>query len=663
MQDASNTGGKPVNPTDLTSPVEFGKTLLDAITSNAVFLKGLQEIDNQAFSIAKKFGLTKSEIDNIKAATTLATDELVKYGGAQDTAYKQQLVVGKELGRNLILSADIQKSLFLAAQTSGQPVESMVKGFKDAGVSLTNVGKQMNNVINTAREIGVNAEVVSSKVLANTGKLNLYNFQGGVEGLAKMAANAAALRIDMGDTLKFAEKVYSPEGAIEAAAALQRLGVAQSDLLDPLKLLDLAENDPTELQNQIAEMSKQFVKLNKDGNFEILPGAKRQLREIEQVLGYGTGELSKMALSSAEAGDKMSKIKFPDFATEEQKKLLANISEMEKGEIKIKTETGYQDINTVLSSINNKEQLEKLLEQGKELKPEQLVEAQMSATENLTKAIESLRNRLPRALARTEGGQQILDLSVTTVKALTDSIGNKIDENQNKIVSVSNETFKGISENLTKFAEGTGGINSLVESLKIGGNGIIEMTKILTPAIGQYAEAAKKMLNASNETAGILTKIQESDVFKKLMEGAGKSTATGKPTEQGGDVLITPDKNISLNPQDTFIAGTGLEFMKDLIKPNSQPAIVQSITNSLGIDPNQFKNMLKTTTESTTKTESPSEITVNFKMSLDVSGSNAASIDTNKLMMVLNDQGVKEKIIQVTKDALTERGQKILYPS
>ena len=500
MQDASNTGGKPVTPTDLTSPIEFGKTLLDAITSNAAFLKGLQEIDAQAFSIAKKFGLTKSEIDNIKAATTLATDELVKYGGAQDTAYKQQLAVGKELGRNLILSTDIQKSLFLAAQTSGQPVETMVKGFKDAGVSLTNVGTQMNKVINSAREIGVNAEVVTSKVLANTNKLNLYNFQGGVEGLAKMAANAAALRIDMGETLKFAEKVYNPEGAIEAAAALQRLGVAQSDLLDPLKLLDLAENDPTELQNQIAEMSKQFVKLNKDGNFEILPGAKRQLREIEQALGFSSGELSRLALSSAEAGEKMSKIKFPEFATEEQKKLLANISEMEKGEIKIKTETGYQDINTVLSSISSKEELDKLLKQGEKLDPEKLADAQRSATENLTKAIESLKNRLPRALARTEGGQSLLDLSVTTVEAITNGIGKKIDENQNKIVGISNETFKGISENLTKFVEGSGGLESLVESLKIGGDGLVKMIDVLSPAIGKYAKSAEEMLTVSKET-------------------------------------------------------------------------------------------------------------------------------------------------------------------
>ena len=37
------------------------------------------------------------------------------------------------------------------------------------------------------------------------------------------------------------------------AAAMQRLGVAQSDLLDPLRLMDLSANDPTELQNQIVQ--------------------------------------------------------------------------------------------------------------------------------------------------------------------------------------------------------------------------------------------------------------------------------------------------------------------------------------------------------------------------------------------------------------------------
>ena len=100
-------------------------------------------------------------------------------------------------------------------------------------------------------------------------------------------------------TLNFAEKVFNPEGAIQAAAALQRLGVAQSDLLDPLRLMDLSRNDPTELQNQIAEMSKQFVQLNEKGQFEIMPGARRQIRELEQhphVEEHKLAELKKLKL-------------------------------------------------------------------------------------------------------------------------------------------------------------------------------------------------------------------------------------------------------------------------------------------------------------------------------------------------------------------------------
>jgi len=38
------------------------------------------------------------------------------------------------------------------------------------------------------------------------------------------------------------------------SAALQRLGVTQSELLDPLRLMDLSINDPGELQNQLVQM-------------------------------------------------------------------------------------------------------------------------------------------------------------------------------------------------------------------------------------------------------------------------------------------------------------------------------------------------------------------------------------------------------------------------
>jgi hypothetical protein len=43
------------------------------------------------------------------------------------------------------------------------------------------------------------------------------------------------------------------------AASLQRLGVSTSALLDPLALMDMGQNNPAELQNQIVEMTKQFT--------------------------------------------------------------------------------------------------------------------------------------------------------------------------------------------------------------------------------------------------------------------------------------------------------------------------------------------------------------------------------------------------------------------
>lgn len=654
------TGGpNPIKPTDISNPIDLVKALGDALKTNVDFLKGLQEINSQSFSIAKNFGLTKSEIDNITKSTTLATDELIKYGAAGDTAYKQQLAIGQTLGRNLILSTDIQKELYLASRTSGQAADKIAGSFKDAGFSLTTAGDQMNKVINVARETGVNATAVSQKVLENTSLLNKYNFEGGVQGLAKMAANASALRVDMKETLVFAEKVYNPEGAIEAAAALQRLGVAQSDLLDPLKLMDLAENDPTELQNQISQMSKQFVRLKEDGTFEILPGAKRQLREIESALGYGAGQLSKMALSSAELDSKLSKIKFPDFATEEQKQLLANITEMGKGgEVKLNVGGKLEDINEVLSKVSNKEEFQKLLAQGEDKTAEQLAKEQLSATDRLTVAMESLKNRLPRAMAREAGGQALLELSTSSIEKLTSGLGNYLGKIQPDLTKVLNESFLKMTNNLNKLFEGDFSLQNITELLNTATESLKNIGEVtLGPAFDKIVKSVDTLTSSSNSFTELLGKIKDSDIFKEI----SKKTEEAKQKLGAKDVIVTPDKEIELLPQDTIMAGTGLDLFKDLIKPTPQPSIIQNITNSLGLNPTDFVNLTKTATEPTTKT-GPSEVTVNFKMSLDVTGTNSSQIDTNKILTILNDQGIKEKIVQVTKEALTQKGQIITYP-
>jgi hypothetical protein len=113
-------------------------------------------------------------------------------------------------------------------------------------------------------------------------------------------------------------------------------------------------------------ISKEFTKLKADGSgFEILPGAKRRLREIAPLLGMNADELANMSIKSADLDMKMSKIKFPSFAaSEEDKMLIANMSQMKGGEAVLQIRN---DITGKMDDINVKDltadQITKLKEQ------------------------------------------------------------------------------------------------------------------------------------------------------------------------------------------------------------------------------------------------------------------------------------------------------------
>jgi hypothetical protein len=324
----------------------------------------MAKVEASAAEVAKSFGQGREQITALKAGMADAVTSVTLLGGGFENIVALQQAAATQLGRNVILTSESYEKLYATAKVTKVTNDELINGFKNAGFSLYDVSNQMEKDINSAREIGVNAQAVSGQVVKNMSAMNQFNFQGGVEGMAKMAAQAVNLRVDMTRTLEIAKGLFEPEKAIEMAAAMQRLGVAQGDLLDPLKLMDLAQNDPAELQNQIAQMSKQFVQLNADGHFEIMPGAKRQLMEIGKELGYNNGELERMALGGAELEQKMGKIKFPEFATKEQQEMLANITEMgANGDMKINVEGEEMDINSAIEKFGTSpESFEKLIE-------------------------------------------------------------------------------------------------------------------------------------------------------------------------------------------------------------------------------------------------------------------------------------------------------------
>lgn len=363
-------------------------------------------LDNAASEMLKKFGQGQAMSDLLRGSMAEAVTSVRKLGGDIADVLATQKDASEALGRNVVLSEKTTKDLYATMKVTGQSVKEIVTGMADAGIGAGRATSEMLKVVNVARESGVNAQAVSGAVIKNMEALNKFNFAGGVEGLAKMAAQSTALRVDMGKTLELADRLFDPEKAIDMAASMQRLGVSQSSLLDPLKLMDLAQNDPAELQNQIAQMSKQFVQLGKDGHFEIMPGAKRQLREISSAMGISYNDITKMALGSADLDKKMKEISFPS-ATEDQKKMIANMAEMGAGgTYEIKTAAGEtKDVSKLTGP-----EIEALEKMANTAPPtmEELAKQQLTATQSITAAINSLADRTGLGAARSETAGGIL---------------------------------------------------------------------------------------------------------------------------------------------------------------------------------------------------------------------------------------------------------------
>ncbi len=346
-------------------------------------------------------------------------------------------------GRAYIASADELAGIIASQEASGVAASKLLTTFKGQGYALQGIPKTIQKVIDTTKQLGVNSAAVTELVVTNLGKLNTYNFANGVEGLTRMAAQSAVIGVDMGKIFSIADDMFDPEKAVNLASSLQRLGVATGDLLDPLKLMDLGQNNPQELQNQIVEMSKRFTYFNEQNQkFEILPGAKLQLREVAKELGMNADELARMALGSSDLAKKMNEIRFPELETgpltEDQRTMIANLSEMKDGEYKIKIqettvdkETGERrttgrvlDRSTSELTAEDFKSLEYAQKEGTKTL-EQIALESMAYDKRITQAVESLASSGRGALATSRlgnKGQELLSNTISDLVGMTKEI-------------------------------------------------------------------------------------------------------------------------------------------------------------------------------------------------------------------------------------------------
>jgi len=505
----------------------------DAATAGTEMFKALNPTDfsgadylmKSGQELANQMGLGKARMSEMRTTIADTIPEMLKLGLSSTEAFSVLKDVPVSLGVNTTLGTEALREMGASAKVSGVDVKDLAKEFKGVGMSLYDVGDRMAEVANYAKSVGVNVSAVSKSVVENLYKMNLYNFDNGVKGLAKMAANAASMGVTMEHVQTVTDKVFNPEGAIEMAAGLQRLGVSSSALLDPLKAMDLSMNDPEQLQKEIGNIAKEFSSFNKEtGKFEIMPGSKRRLMEVAKEMGIPAKELANMSIKASEFDMKMSKIKFPSLAaSEEDKTLIANMSQMKGGEavVQIKNEkTGAMDEINV--SKLTAEQLTKLREQqaDKDKSIEDLALDQLNVLESIDAGINGAKAAVNLGKATTPAMDRFYNtmnvVREESVKAVTSGVktGNVRD------------AYRGVSEPLE-----TGAINLLKGdvSLENLNNTLNALNTNMSETFGALVKGgASNLIQAGQNTINRVT-----DIYSET----GKVESTNIKVDQNSPIV------------------------------------------------------------------------------------------------------------------------------
>jgi hypothetical protein len=638
--------------------------LVDALSTKTL-TNTFQKVYDLAAQTTNQLGLGEESADAIRKNIAGSVEGIQKLGydaqKAIELAQGMMVTLSQVTGKNALYNDKLFGDLQGTAKVTGIEAKTLAERFTNAGFSLESISEKMGKTLDVARASGLNGKKVSDEMSSNMSAMDKYTFQGGVDGLTKMAAQAVQMRVEMKSTLDFAERMLSPENAIDMAAALQRLGVVQSDLLDPMRLMNLSQNDPAELQRQIAEMTKGFTKLNEAGQMEILPGGREQLRAIGAELKIPYESLTNMARSGVELESKMAGIKFPEMATEEQKTLIANMTRLnDKGKFVIAVNGVDENLDDYMAKISENGEINKdMLKQLEPKTVEKLAQEQLTQLELLNTTIGTIgvSKSLGMAVASSTINAAKIgqDIGASFAKILRELGGGSTREITEKRDDVSVKTFPTKAE-LDKFPET---FPKALFDLNKGGQQLdIETAKLPEPFNIVIGELTNKLTLLGVGIGSVL-----SEISKKIKK------------QRGFDFIRTEDGDIDFFEKDTIFAGTGGDKIAKMIKGDISPMsngmetsstikdinpintngdIIQMISKGLNIPTKELENMTKNST--TNETSNENKVVIEVRVS--TSNDNINPDLNQKIVDVVtqafkDDMGLKQVVATSIKDVVT----------
>jgi hypothetical protein len=387
--------------------------------------------------------------------------------------------LGEKSGRFNLLSQKTMENSLVTTRAFGSSLRDMsetMSEFEKVGFGAADTLLKIDTAGRSSISLGLNAKKTTEMLKTDIGKLNEYGFSNGVQGLNRMIQKSLEFRTNMNDVFKIADKVMSPDSAIELTANLQVLGGAIGDFNDPLKLMYMATNNVEGLQDALIGAAGGLATYNKEqGKFEVTGANLRRAKEMADKLGMSTGDLNKTAIAAQERilANNVLLAKGFDMNSKDRE-FLTNMSQMKDGKMSITIPESLSDkfgkqTEVTLDSLTQA-QIDVLKENRKafeNMSPEQIAKEQFSTVKQILNVMQgaglkSVKNVKDSSFGRNEG------LNNDERYKGTISIEKIAQDNLKYATDFSDKILKGIptsfGNEIDKFAKTIGGYSSVLEN-------------------------------------------------------------------------------------------------------------------------------------------------------------------------------------------------------
>mgnify|MGYP001336992940 CR=1 FL=1 len=279
--------------------------------------KGVKRLYDEMFTVRK---LTNLYLEMDKAIRTQSVSMGLTAGSAEifrENMFGAAMLAARfnvSLAEIAKIQGDISSNLGTASILTEEEMErfgvlyklypqigDMASDLELFGIGSIQAAKEFEKMFQDAQKFGLDATKFTKNMGKNMKLMTKYRFRGGIEDLKKATALTQRMRQDMSAFSGFAEKVMRPEGAIEAAAALQVLGGEMGRLGDPFMLMSKARNDMAGFTEEVLGATIGVGVFNKrTGTFDLTANELDRLRELAKITGQSFDDLTLQAREQAQ---------------------------------------------------------------------------------------------------------------------------------------------------------------------------------------------------------------------------------------------------------------------------------------------------------------------------------------------------------------------------